>query len=219
MALEDWPAQWDLEPHPVRLTEGEVVHLPALKLNPDGVRISGTVVDDQGKPISADIVCSATVSLREAKAHADEQGRFELPGLRRQGPLDLIGYTPDGRLAGAVACDPEIALVVALTLEPTGIVSGSVRGADGRPATNVTVHLTPLDVTGRAAAGTPLALRADATTDERGEWRIEGLVPGLRYWAFLRATRGGTSGSRDFVAMPGPEPLVLDPFAMPAEAP
>ncbi|HUS80428.1 MAG TPA: carboxypeptidase regulatory-like domain-containing protein [Armatimonadota bacterium] len=218
MALEDWPDE-DLEPHPVRLTEGEVVHLPALKLNPDGVRISGTVVDDQGKPISADIVCSATVSLREAKAHADEQGGFELTGLRCRGVLDLIAYTPDGRLAGTVPCDPEIGLVVSLTLEPTGIVSGSVRGADGRPATNVTVHLTPLDVTGRAAAGTPVTLRADVTTDERGEWRIEGLVPGLRYRVYASADAAPIFKSQEFVAMPGPEPVVLDAFTTPTEAP
>ncbi len=202
------------------LQPGQTRRMPALRLNLTGRSLSGVVIDEQ-----REVVAGATLvrkwqgstrseSERErATTVTDNQGRFTLTRLKAKGAVTVMAVSPDGRRAVALKCDPDVEVEVILQLQEPGVLVGVVYGADGKPAAGVEVGVSsvggsfPL----REQAGAPLKFWASVKTDERGRWRLEGLVPGLAYDCQHKPPGpGGSQRVKRFVAEGGEMPMVLD---------
>jgi|CXWL01.1.fsa_nt_gi protocatechuate 3,4-dioxygenase beta subunit len=169
---------------------------------PDGVDLSGQVVDETGAPV-AELAVEATKeqedgsweTLPQSAEVADVDGRFRLPrlppgrvritvvaaGLRpwRSEPLTLeVGVVPEP---------------LAVRLVPGLSVTGRVRAATGGALAGVNVELRADD----SDAGQPLdsatSMYADqmatpaVTTRDDGSYRLDGLAPGPTRLAFAKA--------------------------------
>lgn len=194
------------------LEQGETRELPPLVLNPEGRSLRGTVLDQEGDAV-AGVVVSCLDGLDEGlvKSATDEDGKFELTGLKSRGTVRVVAYTPDGQRAFGMPCDPTAPFDPEFVLEPPAIVQGVTYDADGKPVAGVQVQLQTGEL--QDGHGLPDHLKAmDYThSDEQGRWRFEGLVPGAQYSIFAIAREAKLSGfSERFVASGGPTPMEMD---------
>lgn len=144
--------------------------------------ISGRVVTDNGQPLSA-----ATVSLRgtspffQARIVAtDSEGNFQIIGLN----AELYGISAFAPGYITPARDPESPPVyyrigdsVELSLVKGGVITGAVMSSVGDPVVQVGVRALLI----RDADGQPPRYPTTPilrTTDDRGVYRLYGLVPG-----------------------------------------
>jgi len=210
MAIEEWgqggmPAAGTLGP-------GETVELPPLRLNPEGRRLAGTVADRDEKPVAGALVCCMeTVSLEPVTVKTDGQGRFELLGLKSRDTVTVLALGADGKRACGMLCDPDVPFDPAFTLEPVGIMAGTVYQPDGEPKARAVVHVQCTDVYARAGPHEGLILMGNVVADDQGRWRVEGLVPGIMYSISSHDYEAGQHGwAQQLVAAPGPEAVGLD---------
>lgn len=216
MAVEDWAQggmaveDWAQAERPT-LAPGQTLELPPLRLNPDGRTLAGTVVDDQERPAAALVFCTETVSLEPFTVKTDGQGRFELLGLKSRDTVTVIAVAADGKRACGMLCDPELAFEPVFTLEPAGVIEGTVYQPDGKPKARAVVHVQCTDLYTRVEPHEGLVLMRNVVADERGHYRIEGMVPGIMYSISSHDYETGQHGWVDqFVAAGGPEPVILD---------
>ncbi len=164
--------------------------------------ISGRVVTDNGQPLSA-----ATVSLRgsspffQARIVAtDSEGNFQISGLN----AELYGISAFAPGYITPARDPEsppvyyrIGDTVELSLVKGGVITGAVMSAFGEPIVQIAVRATLI----RDADGQPPRYPTSPiarATDDRGVYRIYGLLPGTYLVsAGGRSSFGGLAGAFD----------------------
>jgi hypothetical protein len=130
----------------------------------------------------------------------DGQGRFTLPNLA-SGSYRLIaaaeGYTReefksqqgDSVAGGAIfGLTGGQDLTVVIRLKPTGTVSGRVTGPSRENLQGIAVELLPVayDYEGFRT----LEVAVTAKTNDRGEYRLPGVLPG-RYWVRANPQQGG----------------------------
>ena len=152
-----------------------------------GAEISGRVVDGQGEPVHGAVVRL----LREAgpgqpggeSASTDASGRFHLKSVE-PGRGRLIANTVEDDFAesGEVvfAAGEELKDVVITLRRGVGVtVEGRVLDARGQPAAGAEVSVVNLP---------PLPQLRHATTDEKGQFRLKGVLPGI---ATVSAVRPG----------------------------
>jgi hypothetical protein len=166
--------------------------------------VSGTVIEaSNGEPIRKAIV---TLTLqgeprRWATARTDASGQFTFAGLP-PGKYDLratkqglgtatYGAGGAGEIGELISLDQgETRGGVKLLFIRSGKIAGHVLEADGDPASNVSVAvLRP----GRNLGKRVLVNYRTATTDDRGEYRINGLDPGDYYLLASPENFGGGS--------------------------
>jgi len=138
-----------------------------------GLRVTGTVVDEAGRPLAGAMVRARTASMGRALwwafqpgTRTDARGRFELPL-----PFAGIPYTVSARLMGHVAASakitPEQGETLRLALRPRGdthVIGGTVVDPAGRPAPDTLVRLIG-----------EYGWRADARTNRAGEFALRGI--------------------------------------------
>lgn len=164
--------------------------------------ITGRVVADNGQPLSA-----ATVSLRgsspffQARIIAtDSEGNFQIDGLN----AELYGISAFAPGYITAARDPESPPVyyrigdsVELSLVKGGVITGAVMSSFGEPVVQIAVRAILI----RDADGQPPRFPTNQilrTTDDRGVYRIYGLLPGTYLVsAGGRTSFGGISGAFD----------------------
>jgi len=201
------------------LARGQTAQLHALRLDPAGRTVSGVVTGVDGAPVDAQVFSRDTTTLQHASVPTDGEGGFTLTGLRCRDTVTLVAHTDDGKLACGMVCDPDpdLALAVDLVVEPGGIIEGIVYAADGKPSPKATVEASSMHFAWPAELPAGLVGRHIVTADERGYWRIEGLVPGLEYRVNSHdgsaQSLGRSFGRADnFIALPGPAPVPIDMY-------
>src|SRR5262249_52605990 len=124
---------------------------------------------------------------------------FRVHGLTPKDRRVVVLFHPGNKLAKVQNVAAEDKEPLAVRLEPTGSLTGRVLDAEGRPWAGVKVRaayriqeLEQARVAGKDHEGLPWELLFDypawdkvinreATTDKDGKFRLDGLVPGLRY--------------------------------------
>jgi hypothetical protein len=149
--------------------------------------ITGQVVSEDGRPLPDVVVyvnkAYSRVAASPQTATTDSEGRF------RTSNLDSGLYILNAMLPGFTL--PELPTdvtefryhrpgdSVSLTLVKGGVITGTVRDANGDPVIAVSVRAARVrDSMGRAAAGRFSGYLPERMTDDRGIYRIYGLPPG-----------------------------------------
>jgi hypothetical protein len=144
--------------------------------------ITGKVINENGQPLSG-----ALVQIRAVNGTGPGQmtttnrdGEFRVDGLDRASYVVsalMPTYTPQLRdLSSIQSTTHHIGDAVTLTLIKGGVVTGTVTNANGEPVVAVGVRVQmSRDANGRRTA---TGFRRDIATDDRGIYRVYGLLPG-----------------------------------------
>ena len=93
-----------------------------------GRSVKGWVGDAQQQPVAGALVCS---SWSDVSTRTNDQGLFEITGLRVAGDVWLIAVHPLKSLFAAEKLDPDWGYEPGLILKPTGSASGRIVDAQG----------------------------------------------------------------------------------------
>jgi carboxypeptidase family protein len=143
-------------------------------------RLSGVVVGVDGTPVAGVTLTLMNSAWRPETIVSDANGRFGFTALavdlyrlraEKSGylPTEYGALRPEGEGTPIALAEGQRADALTITLVRTGAIGGTVRDADGRPVTGMSVYVTPKDGNGIVAVG---------HTDERGVYRVEGVRAG-----------------------------------------
>lgn len=143
-----------------------------------------------GRPLRRVTVTLQASALRAPiSAVTGDDGRFVLTGIQagqylvrasRPGYVDTVLGAPPGGILGApvVVGEGEHVTGLAIHLPPGGVITGTVRHPDGRPARDARLQVAPVrTVDGRRRVRFNVGLGM-VETDDRGIYRRFGLPPG-----------------------------------------
>jgi hypothetical protein len=150
-----------------------------------------TLVGPDGKPLPGCTVQGARGDGGQAQALAG--ATLTAVGLDPGRPWQLTAWHTGKKLAGQVTLRGDEAEPITLKLVPWGSVTGRVLDSDGKPLTAAGIEV--FHRLGRADV--TLARRPtheNLTTDREGRFRVDALVPGLKY--ALRVAKGGLPATR-----------------------
>jgi hypothetical protein len=130
-----------------------------------------------GSPPQADVYTTET----------DDRGRFVIHGVapgnyRVQLQRNGFAYWRPGVVMPPLTVAPGQQAVVAFEMMPTGVIAGRVVDPEGEPIRNASIEALQYSYT---ASGRQLSPMRQASTNDRGEYRLFDLPPGSYY---LRAT-------------------------------
>jgi protocatechuate 3,4-dioxygenase beta subunit len=159
-----------------------------------GHSLDGKVVSPDGKPLTGVLATGLgdipdLFGFRESKL---ETAAFTAHGLDPKRPRSLFFIDPEKKLAKLQPVRSDMASPLTVQLEPLGGVSGRVLNADGTPRAGLKVAVMhsfqredyeslPLELVYDYPSWTKL-IDGEATTDAGGRFRVDGLVPGLKYF-------------------------------------
>jgi RNA polymerase sigma factor (sigma-70 family) len=155
----------------------------AITLDP-GRTLTGTVLGPDGKPLAGALVSGLTNAN-----HWDDRplktAEFTLTGIAAS-RARLVQFThPQKRLAGFVVVKGDEKGPLSVQLGPAGALTGRVLTAKGKPvAGGEIISLTGELITPNGVIPGPLdvgSLPGTVRPDKEGNFRIEGLTPGLNY--------------------------------------
>src|SRR5262249_45396272 len=201
-----------------------------------GRTLTGSVVGPDGQPLTGVLAMGLTAVLPDARDHTRcleqppyqklETAEFMVYGLNPRQPRALILSHPEKGLGKVQLLRGDESGPLTVRLEPLGALSGRVIDADGHPweglQVTVSVNLDwsdlktlPYEALGRRgvfAIGQSESFDRFGTTDGDGKFRVEGLLPGLRYEVqpLVRGMRPGVpaDGKRHFAVQRG---LIVEP--------
>ncbi len=150
--------------------------------------VSGTVLDTDGKPLSG--VRVRGLERQEWKTLASE--KYTVRCVNPQRPRRLCFIHDARRLAGSIEVKGTETKPLAVRLQPWAVVRGRLLDAEERPLRDATVRGSEYMV-------------EDGRTDDQGGFRLEGVIPGLRYDFYYVKHKPSQSGMvrRGFIAKPG----------------
>ena len=166
--------------------------------------VKGKIVDPEGRPLSGALAAGLRHDWYRDPDWPLRTADFTVLGLQPDHPRLLCFVHVEKKLAGSVVVRGDEKQPIRVKLQPWATVSGRLLDADGKPIANATLWFTeipirkpdqprPLD-TGlhivEHIGGQP---SLDPHTDEQGRFRVERLVPGLKYNLALVDERGATS--------------------------
>jgi hypothetical protein len=155
--------------------------------------ISGQIVNERGEPMPG-----ANVSLRAIGAaspsagrttSADAEGRFRVTGLEA-GLYIVTGYAPAYVYAPPETDGPDyhrIGESVRLELIKGGVITGTVLTQTGEPVVGIRVRAVRIRDAKGPVTPTPQLGLMERATDDRGIYRLYGLLPGT----YLVSAGGG----------------------------
>lgn len=139
--------------------------------------ITGQVVDQNGQPLhGARVNIRTNVPNTDHTARTDREGRFKVDGLE---PLDysfsvsMPAYFVD--MAKLPRGPLRVGDRVTLTMNKGGVLTGRVLDVNGDPVVNINVRAQLIRYYGQPAGG---GWVQGSATDDRGIYRIYGLLPG-----------------------------------------
>jgi RNA polymerase sigma factor (sigma-70 family) len=155
---------------------------PTVDLQVDPGRIVAlTTVDPEGRPIGG-TMASGLIDQYPPNLSRQESPTFEVRALDPTQPRRVTITYAGRKLAGSVYLKGDEAGTLTVRLRPWGTITGRVLDADGAPRANIPVRETK-DVLFQWPAEPYGLLPGDIRTGDDGQFRIEGLVPGLKYSA------------------------------------
>jgi RNA polymerase sigma factor (sigma-70 family) len=155
--------------------------------------VTAAVVGPDGKPFKGYYVAGLTASPRQNVSWLNPRDaptvRVRCLDVRR--PRNVVAFSPEKKLGKALLVSGDETGPVQLRLEPLSSLTGRVLDADGHPWSGIHVRAT-LSRTGEDGARLPVQffitegswaakLEGTATTDAEGKFRLDGLLPGLKY--------------------------------------
>ncbi len=145
-----------------------------LEVDP-GRTVSGTIVDPDGLPVTGDVEIRTLDVFQGRQWPPGDPPKFAVAGLP-SGPYRLDFVQRGRKLAGSLILRGDENAGLVARLQPWGTVTGRVVDEDGRPRTDVEIS---------SGWGRPDpergGLESKPTVDSEGRFRIEGLVPGVKY--------------------------------------
>jgi hypothetical protein len=151
------------------------------------ITVSGLGTRPDGSPAASANVTAAVGAIETSPSthsppvcRADGSGRFALEGIPAGRAIHLYAETEDRKLAGTATAlasskaDPTFRLTV--VLRPTLWVELVVHDKQGQPIPSRKFHISP-----HVGNDDFPSLRRDVQSDEDGQIRVEGIVPGLSY--------------------------------------
>jgi hypothetical protein len=170
--------------------------------------IPGRVLGPDGKPLGGCFVTGLTGSPHhysyETLLH--ENPSFRVRGLDPNRPRTIVFFHPKKKLGKVQVVRTDQSGLLQVRLEALSSVTGCILDADGRPRPGLpvqarfsqkpedTVHV-PLEILFDQAWRQRLEVRG--TTDAGGKFRLDGLMPGLKYT--LEVLEGEGGGSVEFL--------------------
>jgi hypothetical protein len=164
-----------------------------------GRTLTGTVVGPDGKPLAGAYpggllgVWGGPLSFEDRKLPT---AAFTLGGLDPGKPRFAVFIHPEKKVAKVQKFQGDEKDPVIVQLEPLASLAGRILDANGKPRAGLTVAamMTPLREDYKELAVELLynypswskITNGEATTDNDGRFRVEGLVPGLKYLVNVR---------------------------------
>jgi RNA polymerase sigma factor (sigma-70 family) len=154
--------------------------------------VKGKILDPEGRPLSGALAAGLRHDWYQDADGPLKTADFTVLGLQPDRPRLLCFVHKDKKLAGRVVVRGDEKTPVEVKLQPWATVSGRLLDAKGKPIPKATLEFTEIPVhkpgqsrsldTGLHVithiAGQP---SLDPRTDEQGRFRIERLMPGLKY--------------------------------------
>jgi RNA polymerase sigma factor (sigma-70 family) len=181
-----------------------------LELDP-GRTLTGTFVGPDGKPLAGAFTwgMGGTPSWNYQPLKTAE---FKLTAIKPGQPRRLMVLHKDKRLAGTLLLRGDEKGPLTIKLQPWGVVTGKLINQEGKPVTDYQIMTLDGDIiTPDGVQARPLdagSLLQPVKPDKDGHFRIEGLVPGLKY--NLRLAKGnyiaritGPVGGKDLTVKVG----------------
>jgi hypothetical protein len=157
----------------------------AIALEPGRTR-AGTVVGPDGQPLAGVLVAGVTPIVHSRKRLPD--ATFTAFGLNPRKSRNIVFFHPEKKLGKVQAVRGDEAGPLTVHLEPLGGVTGRILDAKGRPWAELRVQasITRLivaykDLPWELMENLGPTMEVITTTDREGKFRIDGLLPGLRY--------------------------------------
>jgi protocatechuate 3,4-dioxygenase beta subunit len=206
------PPRLVLARHRVRLVPGERsrIDLGSLDL---GVRVTGTTVDEKGRPVPNALVLAPTegmptgYEISEAQARSNREGVFEMrlvPGLRYRFRAEKEGYGCNEQPEIHVTAEgaPEVRVVLSGAI----VIRGRVVDPGGRPIAGVSVTTQRIF----EKSGTHIERhRAVPVTDEQGRFEMTDLPAGGKFRIVAKNEGYGQDTDHVFLAAPGQPEIVV----------
>jgi hypothetical protein len=154
-----------------------------LVLDP-GRTLTGTVLGPDGRPLAGALM--GGLSAADSWAYEPLKGaEFTAAALKPGEPRRLLAVHREKRLAGTLLVRGDEKGPLTVRLQPWGVVTGRLVTPDGKPHTGVEILTLGGDVI-TAEGVQPRdpdagSLPGSVKPDKEGKFRLEGLVPGLKY--------------------------------------
>jgi hypothetical protein len=179
--------------------------------------VTVSVVGTDGQPFRGYFVAGLTATPRNTSAWLMPQASptFTVRGLSANRPRMVVVYSAEKKLGKAQAVRGDEAGAITFRLEPLSSLTGRVLDSEGRPCAGIHVQAT-LDGKGDNGATLPVQffltsatwaakLEPKGRTDADGKFRLDGLLPGLKYTLFV-SEDGSADSDRVIVRRAGISP-------------
>ena len=164
--------------------------------------IVGLIVNERGEPMPGASVFVRPINAPNAgrSSSADAEGRFRLTGLEA-GLYIVSGYAPAYVSQPPAEDTPttyyRLGDSVRIEMFKGGVITGTVTNATGEPVVGIRVRaLRARDTTNQAVRTLQYGF-VERTTDDRGVYRIYGLMPGTYV-----VSAGGSGGNQSYQLNP-----------------
>jgi RNA polymerase sigma factor (sigma-70 family) len=144
-----------------------------------------TILDSDGKPLPGAVVGGTAPRPREPSPLTTAECTFYAlaPSLGRE----VIVYHPGRSLGKCQTVRSDTSEQATIRLEPTGFVTGRALDADGQPVAEAQVEMVfPGTVAAVDMVGYLRHHRQPVRTDKDGRFRIEGVIPEMKFSLILR---------------------------------
>lgn len=158
-----------------------------------GQSTSGQVVGPDGRPLEG-ATAAGLKAVKKVNDHTSDKlsdSTFTALGLEPDHPRTVLFFHPAKRLGRAVILRGDEAGPVTVKLEPLGAITGRLVDANDKPMADTQVWLQPARTIEATLPGELVVYNLGTLiqnlrippvkTDDQGRFRMEGLVPGMKY--------------------------------------
>jgi RNA polymerase sigma factor (sigma-70 family) len=157
-----------------------------------GQSLAVKLQDAGGEPLAGAIVSGMTASW--PITFSLPEARCTIHALDPEKPRRVVFYHPERKLAGTLLARGDEKEPPAVKLGPTGTVTGRILDLDGQAVTGVEVRLSSSDDALSELYRHLNQRREPARTDKDGRFRLEGVVPGVKFYLGLSKGRTYLTG-------------------------